>query len=48
MLGLGHCKTGEGANDCKARTGTDPLPGAVMHKFPEVGKKESITTDEID
>ncbi len=48
MLGLGHCLSSDGPNDCLGRTGTDPTPGSVMHKFPEVGKKERITKDEID
>lgn len=48
LAGLGHCQTGEGVSDCNLKEGTDPTPSSVMHKFPQLGKKETISTDDIN
>ena len=45
MIGLGHCNTWDTTNDCQARTGTDP--GSVMYKFPQTGRIDQISSDEI-
>ncbi len=47
MAGLGHCMSGDNSNDCKAQTGTDPLVGSVMYKFPQTGRIDQISADEI-
>ena len=47
MAGLGHCKPGDTANDCQALTGTDPQQGSVMYKFPQTGRIDQITSDDI-
>ena len=47
MAGLGHCQSGDTNNDCQARTGTDPQPGSVMYKFPQTGRIDQISSDEV-
>jgi len=46
VAGLGHCNPGDTANECQARTGTDPTSSSVMYKFPQLGKKTTISEDE--
>jgi hypothetical protein len=46
VVGLGHCQTGDSIADCAGRTGTDPSSDSVMYKFPQIGKKTTITEDE--